>query len=110
MKTQRTEHVILWEFVVQPGREADFEAAYSPAGAWARLFALSPDFLGTELLHSKTHARRYMTLDRWASAESFQHFRETHDAEYLALDKTCSELTENEVEAGAWLGMVTGRF
>jgi len=42
-------HVIVWEFHVRAGRETEFEAVYGATGDWARLFARSPDFIGTEL-------------------------------------------------------------
>ena len=103
MKAPHAEYVILWDFIVLPGREANFEAAYNPAGAWARLFVLSPEFRGTDLLRSGTNPRRYMTVDRWASAEAFQRFRNEHGAEYLALDAQCAQLTESEDEAGGWV-------
>jgi len=102
MNSGNTEHVITWEFVARPGSETDFEIAYGPAGAWAKLFASSLDFLGTELLRSATRPRRYMTVDRWTSAESFRRFRETHNAEYEALDVKCGQLTESELALDEW--------
>ncbi|MGO8969931.1 MAG: antibiotic biosynthesis monooxygenase family protein [Myxococcaceae bacterium] len=96
------QHVIVWEFSVRPGEEPVFEGAYGPDGEWARLFALSPEFRGTELLRSSTTPRRYLTVDRWASGESFQRFHEAHHAEYAALDAKCERLTEAEVARDAW--------
>jgi heme-degrading monooxygenase HmoA len=68
-------HVIVWEFRVRAGHEAVFEAVYGAGGDWARLFAKSPDHRGTELLRDASTPGRYLTIDRWASAEAFGEFR-----------------------------------
>ncbi len=98
-----SEHVIIWQFSVRPGQEADFETAYGPKGEWAKLFALSADYLGTVLLRNSADPRCYMTIDRWASAAAFRLFRETHEADYGALDAKCGALTEAEVASGSWM-------
>jgi heme-degrading monooxygenase HmoA len=95
-------HVILWEFVVREGCEREFEAAYGPRGAWAALFGKSPQHLGTELLCDTTAPRRYVTIDRWASADAFARFRKDHTAEYDALDARCGAWTEKEARIGTW--------
>jgi heme-degrading monooxygenase HmoA len=100
-----TEHVRLWEFRVRAGCEADFEAAYGPRGAWARLFALADGYLGTELLRDATVPRRYLTIDRWTEAEAFDRFRRDHGAEYARLDAQCEPWTEAETALGAWTGV-----
>jgi len=97
-----TEHVRVWEFHVRQGCEADFEAAYGPQGAWARLFAAAGGYLGTELLRDEKVPRRYLTLDRWVSAEAFDRFREASRAEYAALDAQCERWPEAETAVGVW--------
>ena len=62
-------HVIVWEFRVRAEHEAKFEAAYGPRGEWAMLFGASPAYQGTELLSDASTRGRYMTIDRWRSAE-----------------------------------------
>lgn len=42
--------VVVWEFRVRPGQEAEFEARYGPDGDWARLFRLGEGYGGTVLL------------------------------------------------------------
>jgi hypothetical protein len=97
-------HVIVWEFLVKSGREGEFEDVYGARGAWARLFAKSPDHVGTELLRDTTTPNRYLTIDRWKAAGSFGEFREAHRAEYEALDARCEGLTEREAKVGRWTG------
>lgn len=89
--------VIVWEFAAAPGRAAAFEAAYGPSGAWAKLFARSPDYLGTELLGSEG---RYLTLDRWAGPGAFEAFKAAHGEDYAALDRACEALTAGESRLG----------
>jgi heme-degrading monooxygenase HmoA len=96
------EHVILWEFLVRPGWEAEFESAYGPEGAWVRLFAQGDGYLGSELLRNTSVPRRYTTIDRWRSADDFAHFRDAHAAQYAALDSRCEAWTEAETSIGTW--------
>ena len=87
-------YVILWEFRPRKGQETEFEKAYGPAGEWARLFHLGTGYLGTELLRDSDG--RYVTIDRWVSADAFKNFRKQHAAEYEAVDHQCELLTEVE--------------
>jgi heme-degrading monooxygenase HmoA len=95
-------YVILWEFRVREGREAAFEMAYGPDGDWARLFRRDVGYLGTELLADPDLPRRYLTIDRWVSAEAHREFSRRWKAEYEALDSTCNSLTEVETRLGAF--------
>jgi heme-degrading monooxygenase HmoA len=94
--------VVVWRFEVADENIAAFEAAYGEAGDWARLFRLSPKYLGTELLHDAYELGAYMTIDRWASEEDFRAFRKEHDAEYEKLDRSCDALTGSETRIGAY--------
>lgn len=95
-------HVLVWEFHVRPGSEPAFEAAYGPTGDWARLFGEAPGFLGTELLRDPAQKGRYLTLDRWDSADAFADFRAARDADYRALDARCEPWTTLETSLGAF--------
>ncbi len=96
----RPVHVILWEFRPRPGKEAEFEQAYGANGKWAKLFAQSEGFRGTELLKSATGT--YLTVDRWTSADAFAEFRRQWHAEYQALDQQMESLTESERSIGQY--------
>ncbi len=102
MNASATEHVLMWEFRIHEGHVAEFEAAYGPRGAWAALFDAAPGYLGTELFRDPDDARRYLTIDRWESAEAFARFREARGAEYEALDARCERWIELETPLGAW--------
>lgn len=93
-------YVYLWRFVVRPGSEAAFEAAYGPDGDWIRLFREADGYLGTQLLRDLTHARRYVTIDRWSSREAWDAFRAARTAEWEAIDERGQGLTEHEEEIG----------
>jgi heme-degrading monooxygenase HmoA len=95
-------HVLVWELRVRPGCEAAFEEAYGPRGAWAQLFARAPGYLGTELLRDAADALRYVTIDRWESADAFVRFRAAFADEYRALDLSCDALTTVEAPLGAY--------
>ncbi|MGD0547950.1 MAG: antibiotic biosynthesis monooxygenase [Terracidiphilus sp.] len=94
--------VVVWQFEIAEEKVAAFEAAYSPEGAWAQLFAASSEYRGTELLRDAYVPGAYLTLDRWTSEEAFRAFRKEHDREYEALDRACDELTSLEARIGAY--------
>jgi heme-degrading monooxygenase HmoA len=94
--------VVLWQFDIAEEKSAAFEAAYGPAGTWAKLFGASKEYLGTELLRDAYVPGRYVTIDRWTSEDAFRAFRAGHDAEYENLDRECDALTASESRIGAF--------
>jgi heme-degrading monooxygenase HmoA len=102
MSEPPAQHVLIWEFRVREGHVAEFETTYGPDGAWAVLFRRARGYLGTELFRDPDDARRYLTVDRWESAEAFARFREAHGAAYEALDARCERWIEVETPLGAW--------
>lgn len=101
-------YVVVWEFRARPGREREFEAAYGPAGEWARLFGGAPGYLGTELQRDLRDPGRYLTLDRWASPEAYDAFDAARGAEYEALDRRCEALTAGETRLGGFVTVEEG--
>jgi 8-oxo-dGTP diphosphatase len=100
-------HVIMWEYRVKPGREAEFEAANAAGGDWERLFRRENGFRGTDLLRVAT-PRGYITIDRWVSAAAFDGFMKRHRKEYEALDRRQNALTEREMALGRLERVVRG--
>jgi heme-degrading monooxygenase HmoA len=94
--------VVVWQFEIADEKVAGFEAAYGPDGAWAKLFHISPDYIGTELLRDTYVPGNYLTIDRWTSEQAFRSFRKAHDAEYEKLDRECDALTSRETRVGAY--------
>jgi heme-degrading monooxygenase HmoA len=98
-------HVITWEFTVRAGCEADFERVYGPRGAWAELFASSSDYVGTELWRDHAQPGRYVSVDRWKTADAFAQWKAQHAEAYLRLDAQCEAWTETETKLGEWLAL-----
>jgi heme-degrading monooxygenase HmoA len=94
--------VILWSFEAAPGKAAEFERCYGPDGDWARLFARSRDYQGTELLRDALRPGRYLTIDRWTTPAAFEAFKREWQAEYEALDRAGAELTMSETPVGVF--------
>jgi len=95
-------HVIMWEFRVRAGCEAEFERTYGPNGEWAALFASSGDYIATELWRDSAHPGRYLSIDRWRTSDAFGAWKAQHAADYLALDARCEAWTETEIKLGEW--------
>ena len=95
----------IWEFQVRPGREAEFELHYGPDGSWVRLFRTAPGYIDTVLLHDLTQPHRYLTIDRWESEAAYRAFRQSHAADFVALDSRCEALTVFERELGQFAGV-----
>ena len=87
--------VIVWRYLVPEDHRAPFEAAYGSDGVWARLFAQSPHYLGTELLGGGPG--EYVTIDRWDAEAEASSFIAAHRTEYDRIDRACADLTEAEV-------------
>lgn len=93
-------YIIIWEYRVKRGKQAEFEAIYSPNGEWARLFKKDAGYLGTTFIRDTNDTRRYLTIDRWVSKEAYENFMNQRESEYKALDANCEDLTEQESPLG----------
>lgn len=98
-------YVILWEYLVKPGHEEEFERIYGPDGDWARFFAKGKGYVSTELHRDVKESRRYATLDYWRSQAAYQAFRQEFMDEYRAIDQRCEDLTERETPLGSFLSV-----
>ena len=91
---------LIWRFEVRDEERAAFEAAYGPEGDWARLFAQSGGFRGTELLRAADGS--YLTMDVWRSKADFDAFLADHGPAYEALDRETEPLTRCEHRLGEY--------
>lgn len=99
--------VRIWRYAVTRARKEAFERAYGPDGDWARLFARSSGFLGTELLGAADGGSEgtlaYVTIDRWRDRSDWDAFLAEHGDEYRALDQRLDDLTLEEEDLGDFL-------
>ena len=91
---------IVWEYVIKEEACDQFELAYGPGGAWGKLFAQGPGFLGTTLLHDTKNPRRYLTIDLWETMVQREQWLAERKAEYLHFDAAFADWTESETEVG----------
>ena len=95
-------YIIVWEYQVSFERAAEFSQIYGSHGAWTELFQKANGYLGTDLLHHASESNRYITIDRWVSAEAYETFLAEWRQEYDELDTRCEGLTEREIPLGKW--------
>ena len=74
--------VVLWMFEAKAGAAEDFVRAYG--------------YLDSQLARDIEIARRFVTIDRWASRAAFDAFKAAAKPEYDALDARCRQLTRSE--------------
>lgn len=98
----------VWHYHVTESKVAEFEAAYGPDGAWARLFREYPGYLRTELLRDRENPHRYVTVDYWRSRRDYQAFRRAAATDFDRIDRACSELTLAEDHFGDFDTVETG--
>lgn len=97
------EYAYVWQFDVHPEAEASFRREYGPQGSWAVLFRRDPAYIETLLFEDRAHPGRYLTIDRWRSAEAFHTFKERFAADYAEIDRRCEAFTRHEAELGTYL-------
>ncbi|KAB7743303.1 hypothetical protein GA707_14480 [Nostocoides sp. F2B08] len=90
--------VRVWQYEVRGGREAEFLRVYGGDGTWARLFARSDGFRGTELFRSVSDPRAFLTVDRFTSEQEFRWVLERYGERYAAVDDAAAALTVSEHE------------
>ena len=93
-------YTYLWEFLVAPQHVEAFQREYGPDGAWVALFQRAPGFIETLLLRDAANPLRFITVDRWQSAEAYRAFRSSFAAAYAQLDERCAHLTTRETSLG----------
>jgi [ribosomal protein S5]-alanine N-acetyltransferase len=102
MNTANAPYACIWEFEVAPQKQAEFLRAYGPEGSWSELFGKAGGYIGTLLLNDQRSPARYLTIDRWRSAEAHAAFLQRFQAEYEQLDKLCEVFTKRETSLGSY--------
>lgn len=87
--------VVIWEYEVPEGSEAAFEALYGAGGAWVKLFGEHAGYLDTQLLLGE-QPRRYLTIDRWTSAQACADFLDAAKVGYAQVGRLGDALTRSE--------------
>ena len=93
-------YTYLWEFIVEAEQVGEFERQYGSQGSWVELFRQAPGYIQTLLLRDSTDSLRFVTIDRWESAEAYLRFRSVFSAQYAELDLRCKKLTTRETLLG----------
>jgi heme-degrading monooxygenase HmoA len=79
-----------------------FELAYGPDGEWEQFFRQGPGYIGTELLHDVEIPTRYLVIDRWESAETYNAFATAQREEYMRRVDDTRYLYEQELRFGTF--------
>ncbi|HSS98332.1 MAG TPA: hypothetical protein VLK33_14940, partial [Terriglobales bacterium] len=60
-KEDASQFLVIWEFVVRPGKEQLFEQIYGPDGDWVQLFQRGRGYCGTRLISDCNQPLRFLT-------------------------------------------------
>jgi heme-degrading monooxygenase HmoA len=80
----------------------EFERVYGPNGEWAEFFRRGKGYIGTELLRDVEVPGRYLVVDRWESAESYNAFVAEHRDEYMRRVDDTTHHYEQELRFGTF--------
>jgi heme-degrading monooxygenase HmoA len=75
--------VIALVFLYETRDAESFEAAYGPDGDWAQFFRGNRGYIGSELLRDVEEPGRYVVIDRWESAETYNDFLAANRDAYM---------------------------
>jgi heme-degrading monooxygenase HmoA len=95
-------YCILERHEVAPECAAEFHAAYGPSGDWARLFARGDGFLAFELYEDAMRRGYFLTLARWANAETFEAFKSAHGEDCATIERALAPLSMRRERMGAF--------
>jgi len=93
----------IWRYTIRPEREAEFLAAYTADGEWARFFGRDLAYIRTDLLRDADRPDVYLTVDYWKSRADRDRFKEENLAELDDIDKRCEDFTLSEEFLGDYL-------
>jgi len=99
-------YTYLWEYVVKADQVDEFQRQYGPNGSWVALFRKAPGYVETILLRDRANPLRFITIDRWESADAHRSFERAFSHEYAELDARCAHLTAREASLGGFDGAV----
>lgn len=81
---------------------AEFERVYGPEGEWAAFFRGGRGYVGTELLRDLEIPGRYLVVDRWESAETYDAFVAANREEYMRRVDETAYLHQQELRFGTF--------
>ncbi|HEV3181413.1 MAG TPA: antibiotic biosynthesis monooxygenase [Steroidobacteraceae bacterium] len=93
-------YTYLWEFIVKPNHLEEFEQCYGPSGSWVALFRQAPGYIDTLRVRDRADPQRFITIDRWRSADAHRSFRCACSVAYAELDARCAHLAARETSSG----------
>ncbi len=96
--------MVVREFWVNEGREADFRKIFGVSGIWSELLGHSEEYLRTKIRPESKIDRHYLVFDYWQSHSGFEEFRERYqlDCQSFSLLIANDGLVEREILLGSF--------
>ena len=83
---------IVWQFDIQPGREAEFEQFYGADGEWTAMNRHSRSYLGSSFLRDQNRAGQYLMIEYWSEMLVYEQHKLHRGDEILRLEARRSSL------------------
>jgi heme-degrading monooxygenase HmoA len=92
--------VYVWAYRVLSDDVEEFCNLYGVDGEWVKLFRRARGYVSTELYRDRKETGRFLTIDRWDSAEAYRQFRGEYAEQFKALDEKGGQFTQEETPLG----------
>ena len=77
---------IVWQFDVQPDRNAEFEEFYGANGAWSLMNRRSRSYLGCSFLRDQSLSSRYLMVEYWSEMIVYERHKISRQREIAELE------------------------
>lgn len=96
---------LVWQFDVQPGREAEFEQFLGANGRWHALGRRSRSFLGSSFLRDAVQPTRYLVVEYWSEMVVFEKHQADFSDEIRELERERDTLLESMAPLGIFTAL-----
>jgi quinol monooxygenase YgiN len=85
---------LVWQFKVQPGREAAFEGFVGAEGPWQALSRRSRSCLGSSFMRDTAQPTRYLVVEYWSEMLVYEKHQADYSDDVEALEQERNQLLE----------------
>lgn len=85
---------VVWQFLVKPGREREFERLHGADGEWTALARRSRSFIGSSFLRAVVEPQHYLVVEYWSEMVVYEKHQADFGDEITSLEAQREEMVE----------------